>query len=34
MDIDDPNRRGVVIGLIILIFVLAVGVCCEVLLGS
>ena len=32
MDMDDPNTRGVAIGLIILTFVLAVGLCCEVLL--
>ena len=30
MDVDDPYRRGVAIGLIILTFVLAVAVCCEV----
>jgi hypothetical protein len=31
---DDPSTRGVVIGLIILTFVLAVGICCEVFLRS
>jgi hypothetical protein len=30
---DDPSTSGVMIGLIILTFVLALGVCCEVLVG-
>ena len=31
MDFDDPSTRGVTFGLIILTFVLAVGVSCELL---